>query len=110
MHLWDTKNPNLYDLNIKIINKLTNEIYDEIKSYFGLRKISISESDLEGHSGHNQQVLLNNTPFYQKLFLVQGYWPEGLYTAPSDEAIKKDVQSIKDFGFNGLRTHQKVCC
>jgi beta-galactosidase/beta-glucuronidase len=107
-YLWHTKNPNLYDLNIKILNKTTNEIYDEVKSYFGLRKISISDSDSMRNTRNPKQILLNNTPLYQKLFLVQGYWPDGLYTAPSDEAIKKDVQFIKDFGFNGLRTHQKV--
>ncbi|MFX1279405.1 MAG: glycoside hydrolase family 2 protein, partial [Promethearchaeota archaeon] len=104
LHLWDVKNPNLYDLCISLSNKKSGELYDKIKSYFGMRKISISEIN----PSYNKQILLNNKPVFQKLFLVQGYWPEGFYTAPSDEYIKKDIQFIKDFGFNGLRTHQKA--
>ncbi len=109
-YLWDVDNPNLYDVTLKIYNKASMEIYDEVKSYFGMRKISISEiTRNEGKvRSHNKQVLLNNKPIYQKLFLVQGYWADGLYTAPSDEAIRLDIQYIKNFGFNGLRTHQKA--
>jgi beta-galactosidase/beta-glucuronidase len=103
-YLWDVENPNLYDINFKIYNKKTDKQYDSVSSYFGMRKISVSEKK----TSHTKQVLLNNNPIYQKLFLVQGYWPDGLYTAPSDDAIKKDIQFIKDFGFNGLRTHQKA--
>ena len=104
LYLWDVDNPNLYDINFKFYNKKTEKQYDSVSSYFGMRKISISEKKIS----HTKQVLLNNNPIYQKLFLVQGYWPNGLYTAPSDDAIKKDIQFIKDFGFNGLRTHQKA--
>ena len=104
LHLWDVNNPDLYDINFKIYNKKTNKQYDLVRSYFGMRKISISEEK----ALYTKQILLNNKPIYQKLFLVQGYWPDGLYTAPSDDAIKKDIQFIKDFGFNGLRTHQKA--
>jgi len=104
MYFWDTVKPNLYDLFLKIYNKNSGEIYEEVKSYFGLRKISIS--DIEQRE--NKQILLNNKPLYQKLFLVQGYWADGLYTAPSESDIVKDIQYIKDFGFNGLRTHQKA--
>ena len=104
LYLWDVAHPNLYDINFKIYNKKTNVKHDSVRSYFGMRKISISEKK----ASHTKQVLLNNNPIYQKLFLVQGYWPDGLYTAPSDDAIKKDIQFIKDFGFNGLRTHQKA--
>ncbi len=103
MFLWDIDNPNLYDLSLKIQNEETSEIYDEISSYFGMRKISISEQE-----NKNKQILLNYKPLYQKLFLVQGYWPDSLYTPPSDDHIKKDIQYVLDFGFNGLRTHQKA--
>jgi len=103
LFLWDIDNPNLYDLSLKIQNEKTGEIYDEISSYFGMRKISISERE-----NRNKQILLNNEPLYQKLFLVQGYWPDSLYTAPSDNHIKIDIQYVLDFGFNGLRTHQKA--
>jgi len=103
MFLWDTDNPNLYDLSLKIQNEKTGEIYDEISSYFGMRKISISDYEKKG-----KHILLNGKPLYQKLFLVQGYWPDSLYTPPSDDHIKKDIQYVIDFGFNGLRTHQKA--
>jgi beta-galactosidase/beta-glucuronidase len=102
--LWDTEKPNLYDVFLKIYNKKTGMIHDEVKSYFGLRKISVSDDK----QNQNKQILLNNKPIYQKLFLVQGYWPDGLYTAPTEKDIIKDIQYIKDFGFNGLRTHQKA--
>jgi len=103
LYHWDVDNPNLYDLSLRIQNEKTGEIYDEISSYFGMRKISISEQE-----NKNKQILLNYKPLYQKLFLVQGYWPNSLYTPPSDDHIKKDIQYVLDFGFNGLRTHQKA--
>jgi beta-galactosidase/beta-glucuronidase len=104
LYIWDTKHPNLYDLHIEISSNKTDSIHDSVKSYFGMRKISISERK----DDKQKQILLNNKPIYQKLFLVQGYWPKGLYTAPSEGDIIKDIQLIKDFGFNGLRTHQKA--
>ena len=100
--LWDINRPNLYNFSLKIQNDETGEIYDEISSYFGMRKISLGD-------GNNQKrIFLNDKPLYQKLFLVQGYWPDSLYTPPSDEHIKRDIQFVIDFGFNGLRTHQKT--
>ncbi|MFX1480320.1 MAG: glycoside hydrolase family 2 protein, partial [Promethearchaeota archaeon] len=104
LYIWDTEHPNLYDLYVEIRDKESETIYDNVKSYFGMREISLSETK----DNKQKQILLNNKPIYQKLFLVQGYWPEGLYTAPSEEDIVKDIQFIKDFGFNGLRTHQKT--
>ncbi|MHA1845300.1 MAG: glycoside hydrolase family 2 protein [Promethearchaeota archaeon] len=106
LRLWEIDDPFLYDLIFKLIDSKTSEIIDMVKTYFGMRKISISETPLRPDT--NKRVLLNNKPIYQKLFLIQGYWRDGLYTAPSDEAIKRDIQYIKEFGFNGLRTHQKV--
>lgn len=103
LFLWDVSNPNLYDLTLKVQNEQTSEIYDEISSYFGMRKISISD-----FGNKSKRILLNGKPLYQKLFLVQGYWLESLYTPPSDDQIKKDIQYVIDFGFNGLRTHQKA--
>ena len=110
LRLWDTHTPNLYDLYLELYDKNSNEVIDDIKSYFGMRKISISEglSSDDIMQTFNQRIFLNDNPLYQKLLLVQGYWPDGLYTAPSDEAIIKDIQFIKDLGFNGLRTHQKA--
>jgi hypothetical protein len=71
---------------------------DKVKTYFGMRKISVK----------GDMILLNNRPLYQKLILDQGYWPESLITPPSDEAIKYDIEMTKKMGFNGARKHQKI--
>ncbi|HMA59625.1 MAG TPA: beta galactosidase jelly roll domain-containing protein, partial [Halanaerobiales bacterium] len=97
MKLWEPDNPNLYDINFKIRDD-KNQIIDQVNSYFGMRKISIKDG----------QILLNNEPFYQKLILDQGYWPDTITTPPSDEAIKKDLKLAKKMGFNGVRKHQKI--
>ncbi len=104
LYLWDVDNPHLYDISFRLYNSNSMETYDQVISYFGMREISLSEESTDT----NKRVLLNNSPIYQKLFLLQGYWPDGLYTAPSDDAIRQDIRYIKDFGFNGLRTHQKA--
>lgn len=93
---WTPENPNLFDLNLKL--KKANKSLDEVESYFGMRKIHTE----------NGMVYLNNKPYYQKLVLDQGYWPEGLLTAPSDEDFKKDITLSLEMGFNGCRKHQKV--
>jgi beta-galactosidase/beta-glucuronidase len=82
-----------------------------------MRKISLSDSPNQNnlikiggreYKSLNKLILMNNRPIYQKLFLLQGYWEESLYTPPSEGSIKKDIEFIKKFGFNGLRTHQKA--
>ncbi|MCD7035391.1 glycoside hydrolase family 2 [Metabacillus sp. GX 13764] len=93
---WTPEDPNLF--NIKVTLKSDNKVFDEVQSYFGMRKI---------HQ-ENGMVYLNNKPYYQKLVLDQGYWPEGLLTAPSDEALKRDIELALEMGFNGCRKHQKV--
>jgi beta-galactosidase/beta-glucuronidase len=93
---WSPENPNLFD--IKVTLKDDEVILDEVDSYFGMRKVHIE----------NGMVYLNNKPYYQKLVLDQGYWPEGLLTAPSDEDLKRDIELTKQMGFNGCRKHQKV--
>jgi len=93
---WTPENPNLYDITIKVLNGNTE--LDKINSYFGMRKIHTE----------NGMVYLNNRPYYQKLVLDQGYWPEGLLTAPTDDALKLDIELAKQAGFNGCRKHQKV--
>ncbi|KAF4326260.1 hypothetical protein G195_000316 [Phytophthora kernoviae 00238/432] len=75
-----------------------NEHVDEVNSYFGMRKISIEQGKL----------FLNNRPYYMKLVLDQGYFPDGNLTPPSDEAIRRDVELTKEMGFNGARKHQKI--
>jgi beta-galactosidase/beta-glucuronidase len=93
---WSPEHPNLYD----IVLRLTDgpNVVDHVKSYFGMRKISTE----------NGLVHLNNAPYYMKLVLDQGYWPESLLTPPSDDALKFDIEVTKQMGFNGVRKHQKV--
>lgn len=93
---WTPENPQLFDVKLSISD--LEKSYDCIKTYFGLRKISTE----------NGMILLNNKPYYQKLVLDQGYWPDGLLTAPSDEAYIQDIKLAKEMGFNGCRKHQKV--
>lgn len=93
---WSPESPNLFDVKLKLCQN--NKIIDEIGSYFGMRKVHIEKG----------MVYLNNKPYYQRLVLDQGYWPESLMTAPSDEALKLDIELAKEMGFNGCRRHQKV--
>ncbi len=94
---WSPENPFLYDLTYQIVDN-SGIILDEVNSYLGMRKIHI-----EGN-----KIYLNNKPYYQRLVLDQGFYPDGIWTAPSDEALKKDIQLSMDAGFNGARLHQKV--
>lgn len=93
---WTPEQPRLFDVEFQL--KEQENIIDRVSSYFGMRKISIE----------NGRFLLNNRPYFQRLILDQGYWPEGLMTAPSDEAFIRDIQLAKEMGFNGARKHQKV--
>ncbi|WP_426348226.1 glycoside hydrolase family 2 protein [Alloiococcus sp. CFN-8] len=93
---WTPENPRLFDVTFRLKEK-EREV-DQVKSYFGMRKISIE----------NGKFLLNNRPYFQKLILDQGYWPDGILTAPSDESFVEDIKMVKEMGFNGVRKHQKV--
>lgn len=99
--LWSPESPFLYDLEIKLISK--GKIIDNIETYFGMRKISIKK-DVNG----TRRMMLNNKEYFQFGTLDQGWWPDGLYTAPSDEALKFDIFKTKEFGFNMIRKHVKV--
>nr|WP_068890382.1 glycoside hydrolase family 2 [Pedobacter panaciterrae] len=99
--LWSPDSPFLYDLSIKLMKD--GKIVDEVKSYFGMRKISIAK-DAKG----TERIFLNNKPYYNLGTLDQGFWPEGLYTAPTDEALSFDIKAIKAMGFNTIRKHIKV--
>ncbi|TSA33295.1 MAG: beta-galactosidase [Porphyromonadaceae bacterium] len=101
MHLWSPEDPYLYDLQIRIIRK--SAVVDQVKGYFGMRKISIGK-DEKGLT----RILLNNKFVFQNGPLDQGFWPDGLYTAPTEEAMKADLDSLKAMGFNMLRKHVKV--
>jgi len=99
--LWSPSNPHLYDLQISLIRK--GKEIDKVESYFAMRKISM-EKDTKGI----QRMLLNNEFVFQYGPLDQGWWPDGLYTAPTDEALAFDVVKTKEMGFNMIRKHIKV--
>ncbi|MGI8637799.1 MAG: glycoside hydrolase family 2 protein, partial [Segetibacter sp.] len=99
--LWGPGNPFLYDLKISVVRN--NKFVDEVKSYFAMRKISI-EPDANGI----KRILLNNQFVFQYGPLDQGWWPDGLYTAPTDAALKFDIVKTKEFGFNMIRKHVKT--
>ena len=94
--LWEPGSPFLYDLKITLSSGTTT--IDTLKSYFGLRKLTID----------GRKILINGKPFFQRLILDQGFYPEGLWTAPSDAALKKDIEMSLACGYNGARLHQKV--
>lgn len=100
-HLWSPDDPFLYNLTVRLLYK--GEVVDTVYSYFGMRKIEVKK-DSEGIP----RLFLNNKYTYNLGVLDQGYWPEGNYTAPTDSALKFDVQTIKDMGFNTIRKHVKV--
>lgn len=93
---WSPENPHLYDMVI-----WAGE--DVVESYFGMRKVEVKK-DEEGIT----RIFLNNKPYFQNGLLDQGYWPDGLYTAPSDEAMIYDIKMAKSLGFNMLRKHIKI--
>lgn len=99
--LWSPENPFIYDLKIMVVRK--GQTIDEVKSYFGMRKISI-QPDEKGVL----RMMLNNRFIFQYGPLDQGWWPDGLYTAPTDEALAYDIIKTKDMGFNMIRKHVKV--
>jgi len=99
--LWSPDDPYLYDLELRLIKE--GRVIDTVKSYFGLRKIEI-KADSEGRA----RIYLNDRYTYNLTVVDQGYWPDGLYTAPSDEAFEFDVRAAKALGFNTIRKHLKI--
>jgi len=95
--LWSIEEPHLYDVEIALVDSDGNTI-DQARSYAGLRSVSI----------HGKAIKINNKVVFQRLVLDQGYYPDGLMTAPSDAALIEDIQLSMDAGFNGARLHQKV--
>ena len=95
--LWSPEEPNLYDV-VYTVRDAKGNVLDKVKSYAGMRKIHLA-------GGY---FYLNNKPYYQRLVLDQGFYPDGIWTAPSDEALKHDIEMSKAVGFNGARLHQKV--
>lgn len=96
VHPWSPEDPYLYDLTLRLGE-------DEVRSYFAMRKFSV-ETDAEGV----QRLFLNGRPYFQNGVLDQGYWSDGLLTAPSDEAMIYDIELAKRLGFNMIRKHCKI--
>lgn len=99
--LWSPESPFLYTLKVSL--KQGGKLVDEVSSYAAMRKYS-SKRDANGIV----RLEVNNKPLFQFGPLDQGWWPDGLYTAPTDEALLYDIQKTKDFGFNMIRKHIKV--
>ena len=96
MRRWSPEDPFLYDLHVRMGE-------DSVESYFAMRKVEV-KNDKEGIP----RIFLNNEPYFEKGVLDQGYWPDGLYTPPCDEAMIYDIQKMKDLGFNMIRKHIKI--
>ncbi|HEV2581700.1 MAG TPA: glycoside hydrolase family 2 TIM barrel-domain containing protein [Ktedonobacteraceae bacterium] len=94
--MWSPRNPNLIDVTLTLLEG--KKIIDEVQSYIGIRSVSAT----------NGRFLLNGLPYYLRLVLEQGYWPETHLAAPDDDALRREVELIKEMGFNGVRIHQKV--
>jgi beta-galactosidase/beta-glucuronidase len=94
--LWSPEDPHLFELRMQLTDE--NGFIDFIKSYFGLRDVRLI----------GNRFLLNNETRFLRMVLDQGYYTEGIYTAPSDEALKHDIEISKAMGFDGARLHQKV--
>ncbi len=101
---WSPEDPHLYDAEIVLTSNLRDsEAEDVVRTYFAMRKISLGK-DENGFL----RMCLNNKPYFQLGPLDQGFWPDGLYTAPTDEALRYDIEVTKKLGFNMARKHVKV--
>ena len=88
--------PNLIDAQIRLLDG--DDVVDEAGSYAAMRSISASE----------RRILLNGRPYFLRLVLEQGYWPESHLAPPGDDALRREVELVRSLGFNGVRLHQKL--
>ncbi len=100
-NLWSPDDPFLYDLRVELLEG--SQVIDKVESYFGMRKFSTG-MDKDG----TPRLMLNNKPIFMNGVLDQGFWPDGLYAAPCDEALLYDIGAVKKLGFNTIRKHIKV--
>lgn len=94
--LWSPEQPTLLDAQIRLLHG--DQVLDQVKSYTALRSLDILRD----------RIILNGRPYVLRMVLDQGYWPDSLMAAPSDEALRRDVELAKAMGFNGVRKHQKI--
>jgi beta-galactosidase/beta-glucuronidase len=106
-HIWTPADPHLYDATIHLVREhpayKMREHGETVSSYFAMRKASVGK-DAKGVT----RLMLNNKPYFQLGPLDQGFWPDGIYTAPTDDALKSDIETTKALGFNMARKHVKV--
>ncbi len=95
-HLWSPKDPHLYRVVVSVNDD--HKTLDTVESYVGMRSVTIK----------GRQILINGQPIFQRLVLDQGFYPTGIWSAPSDAELKKDIERSMAVGFNGARLHQKV--
>jgi len=100
--LWSPEDPSLYGLHVEL--RQNGKKIDAVNSYFGMRKIEVGKPDAKGVP----RIVLNGQPVFLRGPLDQGFWPDGLYTAPTDDALKYDIEITKKLGFNMTRKHVKV--
>jgi len=101
-HPWSTYEPNIYTIKAELFNE-KNQLIDSIESYTTIRKIE-QRKDENGY----YRIYLNNKKIFNMGVLDQGYWPDGLYTPPSEEAMIYDINKLKELGFNTIRKHVKI--
>ncbi|MGE5655254.1 MAG: glycoside hydrolase family 2 protein [Actinomycetota bacterium] len=94
--LWSPEKPTLINAQLELWH--SGKMLDQVKSYTAMRTVGIQRD----------RFMLNGRPYYLRLVLDQGYWPDSLMTAPTDEALRQDIELIKSMGFNGVRKHQKI--
>lgn len=95
-YLWSPENPNLVDATLRVLRG--HDLVDEVRTHVGLRSVGIDKG----------QFLLNERSVFLRMVLAQNYWPESHLAAPDDDALRREVQQIKELGFNGVRIHQKI--
>jgi beta-galactosidase/beta-glucuronidase len=94
---WAPEHPNLIDAEIELVDE-GGAVIDRVESYFGLRRIEVQDG----------RFILNGVPTFLRLVLAQNYWPDSLLATPSADALRREVELVKELGFNGLRIHQKI--
>ncbi|UVI28888.1 glycoside hydrolase family 2 protein [Paenibacillus spongiae] len=98
VHLWQVGAPELYDLKLQLVSTEGGQAVDTAMSYFGLRSVQLD----------GMAFRINGKSVFQRLVLDQGFYPDGIYTAPTDEALKRDIELSLEVGFNGARLHEKM--
>lgn len=98
VHLWNPGAAELYDLSVELVDGTTGETVDRVESYFALRDVALT----------NRALTINGKPVFMRLILDQGFNPQGIYTAPDDDFLRRDIELAMELGFNGARLHQRV--